>query len=155
MSDTIEEYINKLRENTASNMIKKREKKMKEEEQRKMLLNESMNNIEQFIIRECKDRMMNASNYGHFYTDILEFTNFDMFDENFKFVYLIKGPVKSSMRNRINNTPSGLDHFREMGVVPVMDTLHTLMEPIKFSVRYNRLSRSHTIVANWYSLNHT
>ena len=150
MTETIYEYITKLRENTALNMIKKHEMKKKEAEQRKIQLIESLNAIEQFILRECKDRMMNASDHGHFYTDILEFTNFDMFDENYKFVFLIKGPMKQR-----NNASNGLSFFRDMGIVPVLERLNTLMEPIQFSIRYDRLSRSHTIVANWYSLNIT
>lgn len=150
MSETIEEYITKLRENTALNMIKKRVKKMKEDEQRKLQMNDSLNAIEQFILRECKDKMMNASDHGHFYTDILEFTNFDMFDDNYKYVFLIKGPTKQR-----NNTHSGLNYFRNLDIVPILERLNTLMEPIQLSIRYDRISRSHTIVANWYSLNNT
>jgi hypothetical protein len=149
MTESIEEYIQKLRENTAVNRVKKQEQKEKDEEERIVKLTESMNALEGYIVSTCKVKMMNASNYGHFFTQIMEFSNFDMFDENFKFVYLIKGPS----RNRNRNQLYGVSYFKENDIVPMLDRLNEYMKPIRFSVRFDKINQTHTLYANWYELN--
>ena len=114
---------------------------------------ESMNALEGYILSTCKAKMMNASNYGHFFTRVMEFSNFDMFDENHKFVYLVKGPMRQ--RNRSKPVAYGLDYFRENNIVPILDRLNETMKPIKFSVRFDKLKQSHVLYANWYDLNST
>ena len=151
MTETTEEYIQKLRENTALNMVKKREQQQQEDEARKLKLVESMNALEGYILSTCKAKMMNASNHGHFFTRVMEFSNFDMFDENHKFVYLMKGP----MRKRNRSAVYGIEYFRENNIVPILDRLNETMKPIKFSVRFDKLKQSHVLYANWYDLNST
>lgn len=153
MTETTEEYIQKLRENTALHMVKKREQQQQEDEARKVKLTESMNALEGYILSTCKTKMMNASNYGHFFTRVMEFSNFDMFDENHKFVYLVKGPMRQ--RTRSKPVTYGIEYFRENNIVPILDRLNETMKPIKFSVRFDKLKQSHVLYANWYDLNST
>jgi len=156
MTETTEEYIQKLRENTASNMVKKREQQQQEVEARTVKLVESMNALEGYILSTCKVKMMNASNYGHFFTRVMEFSNFDMFDENHKFVYLVKGPMRQRNRSVAGKSlVYGIDYFRENNIVPILDRLNETMKPIKFSVRFDKMKQAHVLYANWYDLNST
>ena len=156
MTETTEDYIQKLRENTALNMVKKREQQQQEYEARKVKLIESMNALEGYIMSTCKVKMMNASNYGHFFTKVMEFSNFDMFDENNKFVYLMKGPMRQRNRSAAAKPLAyGIEYFKENNIVPLLDRLNETMKPIKFSVRFDKLKQAHVLYANWYELNST
>ena len=156
MTETTEEYIQKLRENTASNMMKKREQQQQEEEARKLKLVESMTALEGYILATCKAKMMNASNYGHFFTRVMEFSNFDMFDENHKFVYLMKGPMRQRNRSAAAKPlVYGIEYFRENNIVPILDRMNETMKPIKFSIRFDKMKQTHVLYANWYDLNST
>lgn len=147
-TETVVEYIQKLRENTSINMQKKRERQQRDNEQRDDLLKTSLDHLESYIMSFCKDKMMQASNYGHFYTKIMEFSSFDMFDDHHKLVYLLKGPVKS--RNK--QQTYGLEYFKERDIIPVLDRLNVQMNPIDFHLKYDRATQSHTMYANWFEL---
>jgi hypothetical protein len=145
MGETTEEYIQKLRENTATNMMKKRERQEKVHEMRLQKLVTSMNALEGYVTTICKTKMMDASDYGHIFTRVMEFTNFDMFDEDYKFVFLMKGPIR-------NRNSSGVTYFKEHNIIPLLDRLNESMQPIKFTLRFDKAKQSHTLYANWYDL---
>jgi hypothetical protein len=148
MAETVVEYIQKLRENTFANMQKKREKQQRDNEQRDELLKESLDHLESYILSFCKDKMMHASNYGHFYTKIMEFSSFDMFDDHHKIVYLLRGPMKSRNKHHVY----GLEYFKERDIIPVLDRLNVQMNPIDFHLKYDRVTQKHTMYANWFEL---
>jgi len=149
MLETTEDYLKKLRINTSTNMIKKWAKQVKDNERIEMNLKISMDNLEQHILLISKEKMMTASNYGHFFTNILEFTIFDMYDDNHTTIYLLKGPRLNIAKHK---QVFGDVFFKSKGIVPIIERINSQMYPIKFSVRYNKTSRKHVLCSNWYDL---
>jgi hypothetical protein len=131
------QFYNELYANTLSNIDTRRAKQEEERRYQYQDLESVISRFEDTIMYNCRDKMFDASQNGHFYATLYSFTNMDMFD-NYKIVFLLKGPYRSTF-------------FDELGVVPLLTRLRTTFDPIDIYLSYNRMTRTHHLMASWKS----
>lgn len=132
------EYVEKLLRNTSINLVLKRELQKKKNVEFVKSLSFAIDSLEQLVSSTCKDLMLHASNYGHFFTEILEFNNTDMFDEKFSYLFLFKGSIDK-----------GVGVFKDEDIVPLSIRLNLLLPSITFYTRYHSYRKTHVLYANW------
>lgn len=141
-----EVFFNELRTSTELHAKIKREEKEASElayiDELKVILDELY--IE--IASKLKECMLTASKQGHYFTSVFEFDKRDLYKDK-KLVFLLKGPVNNRFQNR-----NGLHYFENKGIEPIIAKLNNEYKPIVFYFRYDRMSSTHKIIANWSML---
>ena len=141
-----DEFFNELRTSTELHAKIKREEKEAMEvayvDEMKAILNELYIDITNGL----KERMLSASKQGHYFTSVYEFGKGEMFKDK-KVVFLLKGPMNNRFQNK-----NGLHYFETKGIEPIIVKLNNEYKPIVFYFRYDRISGSHKIIANWSML---
>jgi len=130
------EFYNELRANTLLNI---ETRLLKQEEYRRRHhdhLQSVMTRFEEMIMFSFREKMVDASQDGHFYATLYSFTNMDLF-EGFKIVFLLKGPY--------NNRNLFFD------LVPLVTRLQTKFDPIDIYTNYDRGTQTHHLMASWKS----
>lgn len=139
MSCSVELY-NELRNNTLSNLDHRRAKQEEERRRQDERLTAVLDRLETVIMSSGYDKMRQASLEGHFYATLYSFTNQDVF-EDFKTVFLVKGPYKN-----------GLEYFESRGIVPLMARIHNVLKPIDVYLKYDRHTRTHHLMVSWKNM---
>lgn len=130
-----------LRTNTMSNMETRRAKQEKDKQEHDNRLSSVLDKLYEEITSSCVEKMKAASHEGHFYATLFSFTNQDVFEE-FKTVFLIKGPFRSKYTY-------GLAYFEQRNIVPILNRLREDYGPIEIYMKYDRINRTHHIMATW------
>lgn len=140
-SNNITSLYTELRTNTMSNIETRKAKQEADKQQHDLRLSEVIDKLTETITETCVEKMMTASQEGHFYATLFSFTNQDMF-EDFKTVFLIKGPFRSKYTY-------GLAYFEQRNITPILTRLREKYSPVEIYMKYDRVSRTHHIMATW------
>jgi hypothetical protein len=135
------ELYQELRTNTFSNIDNRRAKQEDERRRHDEHLSDVLNRLEGTIMYNCYEKMRQASMEGHFYATLYSFTNQDMFDD-FKTVFLMKGPYRSQFSH-------GLIYFEQKNIVPILTRLKNVLDPIDVYIKYDRMTKTHHVMASW------
>lgn len=132
-----------LRTNTMSNIETRKAKQDADKQEYDIRLSRTLDKLTETITETCVEKMMTASQEGHFYATLYSFTNQDLFNE-FKTVFLIKGPFRSKYTHCL-----GLVYFEQRHMTPILTRLYEEYAPVEIYMKYDRLSRTHHIMATW------
>lgn len=130
-----------LRTNTMSNIESRKAKQEADKQKYDLRLSEALDKLNDVIIDTCVDKMRTASQEGHFYATLYSFTNHDIFEE-FKTVFLIKGPFRSKYTY-------GIAYFEQRNITPILTRLREKYSPVDIYMKYDRLQHTHHIMATW------
>lgn len=139
------ELYNELRFNTLSNMDNRIVKQEDGRQRQYENLASVMSRFEAMIMSNSREKMLEASKYGHFYATLYGFNNTDLFEE-FRIVFLLKGPYRSQHA-------CGISYFEQKGLIPLITRLQNTFNPIDIYMKYDRQTKTHHIMASWKSGN--
>lgn len=146
--ENMDSFIHALRTNTENNieMRKSREETKRVTNDKK--LDAAIEKLTNDILETCQEHMLAASNEGHYYATLYEFTNQDVYDPfedgGYKTIFLMKG----------SNYPGrggydGLAYFEHRGINPLMKRLSTKLSPMGLFIKYDRTKRAYLLIVSW------
>jgi hypothetical protein len=92
------------------------------------------------IITGSKDLIMEASENGKFGCSIFECSNNTNYTEDYKSVFLLRGPF---------HWDSEVGFFETKGMLSVLDMVRDALDPIDVYMKYDRMTMTHKIIAVW------
>lgn len=137
----INSFIIELRNNTEFNLDTRKAREDAERQCNDKKLEECIAKLTDDIMEHCEERMLTASNDGHYYATLYEFTNQCVY-QDYKTVFLVKGPVRSRGFD-------GLAFFEQKGIEPLIQRLSKRLSPMGLFVKYDRNKRVYLILVTW------
>lgn len=134
-------FIAELRNNTESNMDTRKAREYSERQLSDKKIEDCIAKLTEEIMERCEERMLAASKEGHYYATLYEFTNQCVY-QDYKTVFLIKGPVRSRGFD-------GLAFFEQKGIEPLLQRLSKRLSPMGVFVKYDRNKRAYLLIATW------
>lgn len=89
------------------------------------------------------EKMISASEKGYFSCRLFECKTTDTWDEDFRTVFLLRGP--SRWMNPVS-------FFELKNIVSVDRYLGEKMKPIEVQIRYDRHTQTHCVIASWKTI---
>jgi len=99
-----------------------------------------MNNLTDQIMNGAKEKMLSASKNGLFQTPLYEFSIGDSYNDEFKTIFLFKGPIRWT---------KDVGFFEEKGIDTINNRIANLLNPINTFCRYDRSDSKHRVYASW------
>lgn len=139
--NNIDSFVNQLRNNTENNIDLRKAREETERRQHDKKMDECIQRLTDEIMLGCETCMLKASQEGHYYATLYEFTNNDMYDD-YKTVFLMKGPIRSRGYD-------GLAFFEHKGIEPLLQRLSKRLSPMGVFIKYDRNKRAYLLIASW------
>ena len=103
-------------------------------------LKEAVRDFADEIVKDCVSKMKEASEQGLFSCCIFECQYDEMFSDEFRKAFLLRGPF---------NWTNVIPFFELKNTQSVFDYVSDFVSPIRVHLKYNRSSGSHIIMASW------
>lgn len=139
-SDEMSDLLGRLQKESVANYTEKMNTKKLQSKERDVRMKMVMDDLTDEIMNGAKEKMLVASKNGLFQTPLYEFSIGDSYNDEFKTIFLFKGPMRW-MRD--------VGFFEEKGIDTINDRVAKLINPIKTFVRYDRSDSKHRLYASW------
>ena len=141
-------FIQTLRTESTANNAKRRERDFENRKLKDEQITSSMNELEQMISENMEQKMKESASLGHFQTVLYSFDTSTMFND-FKSIFLIRGPLVRKNAKRIVNNNNNEAFFMNKGIKPMLVRFREKLSPMHVYVRYNRIEKCHELLASW------
>jgi predicted AlkP superfamily pyrophosphatase or phosphodiesterase len=136
----METLLQELRTKSLASYEKNMSERQVANKQRDERMKDAIEKIYEEIVSTSTEKMKTASENGNFGTVLFECTNDDKYDEEFKYVFLLKGPVRWNKE---------VPFFESKGTEPLLVKLKKYLNPIHVHMKYDRVQKMHKVIASW------
>ena len=110
------------------------------QQQRDQRMRDAIQSAFDTISEQTNEQMIAASSLGNFGCVIFECQGSDQFNEEFKYVYLLKGPLRWN---------GSMTFFETKNTESLLTKLKNHFSPIHIYMKYDRYTKKHLIIASW------
>jgi hypothetical protein len=136
----MESLLETLQKNSLASFERNTQEKQKLQHERDERLKTAIDEVFETMKTGIHDKLLSASLNGNFGCVIFESTGTETYNDEFKYIYLLKGPLKW-------NGPKTF--FETKGIESLLTKLKQHLHPIHVHLKYDQRSKKHLVIASW------